>query len=333
LNKFLQAGHLPPHQMFLFISDGSEGANAGGSGGSDGDGASGDGDGGDGAGGDGAGGDDSGKTMHTRGDIDAAKDGEDGADGDGGAGKTKLSDMKKAGDDAGDGDGKSKGIDGLKLDHIPKHFVGKTAQETIDKIHDAYKGLRDKGAEKAPENVDGYELTVSDDNKQFLDPASEDDKPVIDAFKQVALDAGLSASKFNEILNGAVKAFQEGGLIEAATDPDKEFEVFGDKLEGMKVLNTVEAWGKGLLESHVLSKDEHVEFENMAGTGLGLKVMNTLREAAGGAAVPVNLPVGVSGDAAKELQSRLNDPRMATDPAFAQETFKMAETAMGTGPA
>jgi len=309
-NRNMIDGSLPlPYFMLMSADDGNDAEGGGGSGGS---------------GDDDAGGSDNGDdpvihfddSKNDKGDVDK---------GDANDPLSKLADAAKddkdndkAVDKAGDKPG--------TYDHIPEHLRGKDGLETANKLLDAYKGLR-KGAEKAPEKAEDYTLDVATNLDGFLNPDSEEDKPILDAFRAVAHEHGLSNNQFGNIINGFYGKMIEAGVIEKPLDMNAQVEILGGKEQAARLIGVNTAWGDGLVSSGALTKEEGAEFKIMAGSGMGLRVMNKLREMTGDRTAPAKFPAGEGGPDGAALQERLHDKRNETDQAFATETAAMYKKA------
>ncbi|MCF6216811.1 MAG: hypothetical protein L3J58_11660 [Emcibacter sp.] len=273
----------------------------------------------DGSDGDGGGGGETDADGDTGGSNEDDKDGDDKVDT-----NDPLSKLAKAAkDDKGDDkDGDKPGA----YDHIPEHLRGKDGVETANKLLEAYKGLR-KGGEKAPEKAEDYTLDVATNLDGFLDPASDEDKPILDAFRAVAHEHGLSNNQFGNIINGFYGKLIETGAIEKPLDMNAQVEILGGKEQAARLIGVNAAWGDGLVTSGALTKEEGAEFKIMAGSGMGLRVMNKLREMTGDRTAPAKFPAGEGGPDAASLQERLHDKRNETDQAFATETAAMYKKA------
>ena len=258
-------GPLPlPHFMLMSADDGNEADGGGGSGGS---------------GGDDAGGSDNGDDPVIHFD-DSKNEKPEGEKPDPNDPLSKLADAAKdgkGGEEAGDKPG--------AYDHIPEHLRGKDGVETANKLLEAYKGLR-KGGEKAPEKAEDYTLDVATNLDGFLDPNSEGDKPILDAFRAVAHEHGLSNNQFGNIINGFYGKMIEAGAIEKPLDMNAQVEILGGKEQAARLIGVNTAWGDGLVASGALTKEEGAEFKIMAGSGMGLRVMNKLREMTGDRTAP-----------------------------------------------
>lgn len=303
-NKLMEGGFPLPYFMLMSIDDGNDG-DAGG-GGPDGDGDDGGSDKGD------------DPVIHF---DDSKNDKGDDDKGDPNDPLSKLADAAKD-DKDGDKDGDKPGA----YDHIPEHLRGKDGVETANKLLDAYKGLR-KGAEKAPEKAEDYTLDLATNIEGFLNPESEEDKPILDAFRAVAHEHGLSNSQFGNVINGFYGKMIEAGTIEKPLDMNAQVEILGGKEQAARLIGVNTAWGDGLVASGALTKEEGAEFKIMAGSGMGLRVMNKLREMTGDRTAPANFPAGEGGPDKAALQERLHDKRNDTDQAYAIETAAMYKKA------
>ena len=255
---------------------------------------------------------------------------------------------KKDGDEGDDDDkkkaSKKKGIDALLDDDadkkdddddagdkkvkttfkgVPKHLIGKDDKETVDKVLNAYKGLRDKGS--APKDVADYKLNLPDNVAGLIDETSEEDKPLFDEIRNLSKEHGLSPQQFDGLIGGLLGKFEEMGLIEQPINPVEHFKIIGegDEKHGKKITEVVDNWLTGMHRKEILDDKEYAEAKIMAGTAQGIRVMTKLREIAGFDAIPTNFDSQNDEMTGDELDARVADERYGTDPAFTKETEKL----------
>lgn len=225
-------------------------------------------------------------------------------------------------DDDDDGEKDDKKL-AAKFKGVPKHLVGKDAKETLDKVLNAYKGLRDKGV--APKDVGDYKLNLPENVEGLIDEGSDEDKPLFDAIKELAKENGLSTKQYDGLIGGLLSHLEEEGLIEKPIDPAEHFKVVGegDAKHGKKITEVVQNWLTGMHRKEILDDKEFAEAKIMAGTAQGVRVMTKIREMAGFDAIPTNFNSQddkVTGD---ELDARVADDRYGEDKAFTKETERM----------
>ena len=282
-------------------------------------------------------------------DPDAVKDFDVSDDDD--AGKKDDDDAgKKDDDDGDDGDkkktGKKTGIDALLDDDdagkkddddpgdkkvstafkdVPKHLVGKDDKETVEKVLNAYKGLRDKGS--APKDVADYKLNLPDNVAGLIDETSDEDKPLFDEIKNLAKEHGLSTQQYDGLIGGLLGKFEEMGLIEQPINPVEHFKIIGegDEKHGKKITEVVDNWLTGMNRKEILDDKEFAEAKIMAGTAQGIRVMTKLREIAGFDAIPTNFMSQDDKMTGDELDARVADKRYGVDAAFSKETDRLFE--------
>ncbi len=148
-------------------------------------------------------------------------------------------------------------------------------------------GLRTKlakGGDKAPETPDAYNFEL-DEGVQI-----QDGDAMLDAFKKVAHQAGLSNERANTILNEFIKA--TGGFA-VNTEPTKE-EIEMAKAEEMEklgdnaaqVVRAVNSWGKEMIAQGIWSEDDLIAIEEVATTANVVIALNKLRSVMGGSDIP-----------------------------------------------
>ena len=238
-------------------------------------------------------------------------------------------------------DADAEGIDADLLAKLPEHMRADDPKELIAKLGKGYLDARrqiSKGAQKAPKSAEEYTIEVPEGDDADAEEVealksleSEENKPILDNFKSIAHAHGLTQKQFQGVVADFMK--QTGGLAEqTGFDFDTEIERLGGKEKAMPLISGIDRWGRSLVNQNVLTQDEFKEFQVMAGTAEGLRVMNKLRALAG----EKPLPTSSTPDAQKtkaEVYAMLDDPRYGKDQAFTQRVEKEFERTFGTDPA
>lgn len=153
-----------------------------------------------------------------------------GGDGAGGGAGDAAGDKAGGEGDKGAGDGKAGG-DGAggekakppapyRPEGLADTYAGKTDQETIDKL---WGDIANRP--KAPENAEGYALTVTDALKGVIDPANDTVLPI---YAKAALKHGLTQEQYQGIVEDVYGGMAEAGLIQQPVNPDDEFRKLSD---------------------------------------------------------------------------------------------------------
>lgn len=181
---------------------------------------------------------------------------------------------------------------------IPDHLVGDDANATLAKLAKAYQGARaelSKGGQKpseehgpVPDKLEGYEISGDDPEDPVIkDMSSEASKPIMDAWRKAAKDAGLGAKQFNAFMQAGYRNMIEGGL-QINADPEKAAQVSGEaeyealssqvgKAEADQILRQLDTFAVGLANRGILSSQEDVdEFGQMVGTARAARIMQRI---------------------------------------------------------
>lgn len=173
-------------------------------------------------------------------------------------------------------------------DFLPDHLRGKDADETLTKLHTAYKGARDamaKGRGKldgdVPEKSDGYTFedtgTADAPDKIFAELTNEASKPLVSAAQKAAHKMGIPDKAFQGFMREFVASAGESGLpigmddgefqqISGEAEMEKLTELVGSGLEATTLVNTVENYAQKLVSRGTMTKDDLAEFRVMVGT-------------------------------------------------------------------
>jgi len=237
----------------------------------------------EGAGGEGNGGDKGGAS----GEGDGGDAGQGGDEGD--KGKSSILDLASGDKGGKEGEGEGEGDGDYKPpDYLPEHLRGKDANDTMLKVHNAYKGARKSLSEgrgrlegDVPEKPDGYtfEDTGSEEapDKVYAELTSEASKPLVDLASKAAHKLGLPDKAFQSFMREFVSGAAEAGLpiglndgeaqeISAEAEMEALTELVGSGTEASTVVNTVENYGKNLVARGTIADADLAEFRMMVGT-------------------------------------------------------------------
>jgi hypothetical protein len=235
--------------------------------------------------------------------VNPGQGGEDPPPGSGGPGgedpppakPSSILDFATKGEDPNAPRGKFEVPDGLE---IPDHLVGDDATTTLSKVLKAYQGARaelSKGGQKPseaigeiPKDPAGYEITSEDpEDPVFKDMTSEESKPIMDAWRKAAKEAGLGTKQFDAFMKMGYQNMIEGGL-KVETDPEKAAQINGEaemqslvqevgKAEADQILRQLDTFAVGLAKRGVLSSEDDVqEFGQMVGTARAARIMQRI---------------------------------------------------------
>lgn len=243
----------------------------------------------------------------------------------------------------GEGDEDPKGGEGeddgpYKPEGLEDHLQGESDKDTIDKLLNRNKGLRQelskKGESKAPEKAEDYKIEAPDDFG--IELSSEGDQKALDIVKKIAHERGISQDDFSALVLGVVKASHEEGIGEPKFDAEAEYEKLGgDKgaEAGKQFTTAILGWGRALQAQGHLSESEYDEFKIMGGTAEGIRVLSKIRGLTGEKPIPLegSSPDGDMSD--NELYAMMDDPKYQTDPAFREEVEAKFQKRFGTAAA
>lgn len=108
---------------------------------------------------------------------------------------------------------------------LPDTMFGENDQQTIDKLHQAVKGYRERDSQRqVPESTDAYREFKLDDLPEAVRPHLEAlaKDPLFDAVSQVALDEKVPASTMQKITAKLYEQAAEMGILDHVVDPVKE---------------------------------------------------------------------------------------------------------------
>lgn len=215
--------------------------------------------------------------------------------------------------------------------------AGKEVRKLQNELTEAKKGVPSGLDKEVPEDADGYlgdgkgddafikegHLQLGDDAKN-LSPVSVDD-PVVKQFAEIAKEEGFSKERFERIVSKVLTSVDDNV---PTIDLEAEAEKFGPNAKA--VAGTNKAWADNMLESGAISQAEHVHLQNMGGTAVGLSVVNKLRIATGGKAIPVG-ESGVDGELPSKEEWYASKPDHNKEPDAFAKWQKQGEQIFGTG--
>lgn len=233
----------------------------------------------------GGGGDDGGDSS----DGDSSGNDDGGAGNEGDKGGSSILDLADKGDSKdGDKGGDDTGGDYIPPDYLPEHLRGKDADDTLAKVHKAYKGSRDalaKGNGKlegtVPDAPDGYSFkdtgTDGEPDKAYAELTAEASKPIVAFAQKAAMDAGIPDAAFEKFMRGFVGGAEAAGMpigvsddeaqdISAEAEMERLTELVGSSVEASTVVNTVETYANKLVDRGTIPKEDLAEFRIMVGT-------------------------------------------------------------------
>lgn len=155
------------------------------------------------------------------------------------------------------------------------------------------------------------------------DPANDADLKVL---REVAHAAGMPQAMFEKFATGFFT--KAGEMIAPPIDPVEEIKKLGEN--GPQVADTVFAWLDGKVADGTLSKDELAEVVATGSTATGMRALNKLREASGGAPIPLGTPVGANSYTQEELYAMVGTEKYQKDPAERARVDKLFEQHFGT---
>lgn len=200
-------------------------------------------------------------------------------------------------------DPKPEGADEWKLPdglEIPDHLKGSNAEDTLRKMSVAYKGARQEISSRkkadgvlegaVPKDIDGYNfdsLAIDPkDDPALQDLTSEESKPIVDAFRSAALEAGIPDQAFAKLMHGGMAKLMEGGLNiasgEEATRINGEAEMASlveevGQAGADQIIGQLDSYGQKLASRGILSEQADVEeYAQMVGTARAARIMNRI---------------------------------------------------------
>ena len=204
-------------------------------------------------------------------------------------------------------------------DFIPEKFWGDDGPE-LEKLAKSYTELETQfkqGKHKAPKE---YNTEVFSDKNLAMDD------PTVKTFHDWSLKHGITQNAYDELAQG-VLSITEANTEDTKFAREQELKKLGPNAD--QLVSGIRDFAKGLVRKGVLGADDMNEFQAMAGTADGIKVLNKIRRYYGEQTIPtqsVDIEGQPSGD---ELNSMIADPRYLTDPAYRSRVEKAFEKAYG----
>ena len=204
-------------------------------------------------------------------------------------------------------------------DYIPEKFWGDEGPE-LEKLAKSYTELETQfkqGKHKAPKE---YNTEVFSDKNLTMDD------PTVKTFHDWSLKHGITQGAYDELAQG-VLSITEANAEDTKFAREQELKKLGPNAD--QLVSGIRDFAKGLVRKGVLGADDMNEFQAMAGTADGIKVLNKIRRYYGEQTIPtqsVDIEGQPSGD---ELNSMIADPRYLTDQAYRSRVEKAFEKAYG----
>ena len=204
-------------------------------------------------------------------------------------------------------------------DFIPEKFWGDDGPE-LEKLAKSYTELETQfkqGKHKAPKE---YNTEVFSDKNLAMDD------PTVKTFHDWSIKHGITQNAYDELAQG-VLSITEANTEDTKFAREQELKKLGPNAD--QLVSGIRDFAKGLVRKGVLGADDMNEFQAMAGTADGIKVLNKIRRYYGEQTIPtqsVDIEGQPSGD---ELNSMIADPRYLTDPAYRGRVEKAFEKAYG----
>jgi hypothetical protein len=204
-------------------------------------------------------------------------------------------------------------------EYFPQKFWDEKEGPDIEALVKSYNELQKKfsqGGHKAPKDYDTNFL-----QEQQID-AKED--PLVKEYTDWAKKYGITQEAYEDL----AKTFIDNNMAVAErtqADLVEQKKMLGNKAD--ERIGSVMKFGDVLKDRGVLSDQELVEFDNMAGTALGVKVIEKIRSYYGEQPIPTVEPTEELGMSKDEIRAMVADPKYGKDPAFTMKVEKLFEKA------
>jgi len=204
-------------------------------------------------------------------------------------------------------------------EYFPEKFWDEKEGPDLEALVKSYNELQKKfsqGGHKAPKEY----------NVEFLQNENIDVKndPLVKQYTDWAKKWGVTQDAYEDLARNFMETNADF-VQRSQADIAEQRKLLGNKAE--ERISSVMKFGDTLKSRGVLSDQELAEFDNMAGTALGIKVIEKLRSYYGEQPIaPVNVTddLGYSKD---EIKAMVGDPRYVTDTAFRLKVEKLFEKA------
>jgi hypothetical protein len=206
-----------------------------------------------------------------------------------------------------------------KPEYFPDKFWDEKDGPDIEALVKSYNELQKKfsqGGHKAPKDYDTNFL-----QDQQID-AKED--PLVKEYTDWAKKYGITQEAYEDL----AKTFIDNNMAVAErtqADITEQKKMLGNKAD--ERINSIMKFGDALKDKGVLSDQELEEFDNMAGSALGVKVIEKIRSYYGEQPIPSVAPTEELGMSKDEIRAMVADPKYGKDPAFTLKVEKMFEKA------
>ena len=207
----------------------------------------------------------------------------------------------------------------VKPEYFPDKFWDEKEGPDIEALVKSYNELQKKfsqGGHKAPKDY----------NVEFLEKESIDIKndPLVKGYTDWAKKYGITQDAYEDL----AKTFMESNadfVQRSQANIVEEKKLLGNKAE--ERIGSVMKFGDTLKSRGVLSDQELAEFDNMAGTALGIKVIEKIRSYYGEQPIAPVRDTEVLGMSKDEIRAMVGDPKYGKDQAFTLKVEKLFEKA------
>ena len=220
---------------------------------------------------------------------------------------------------------------------LPAHLAGADAASTVEKLLGAYLPAREELGRmpKAPDKADAYALTLEGPLAGYSDSLKND--PIMPEARKLAHEAGMSQAQYQKFVAGFINIMHDKGAFAPMPSDAKIAEGLIDAtLQGpqraealtasAKRLTDTRAWVDGLKDdTSGFSAHERAELGMMVNSPGGVSLVERLMKSAKADTVNPGGRPDPAANSQAEYEKRLQDPRNATDPAYAAETRAMSK--------
>ena len=204
-------------------------------------------------------------------------------------------------------------------EYFPEKFWDEKDGPDIEALVKSYNELQKKfsqGGHKAPKDYDTGFL-----KEQEIDIEND---PLVKGSLDWAKKYGLNQDAYEDL----AKMFMETNadfVQRSQADIAEQKKLLGNKAN--ERVSSVIKFGDTLKNKGVFSEQELAEFDEMAGTALGVKVIEKIRSYYGEQPIPTVAPTEELGMSKDEIKAMVADPKYGKDPAFTIKVEKLFEKA------
>ena len=204
-------------------------------------------------------------------------------------------------------------------EYFPEKFWDEKDGPDIEALVKSYNELQKKfsqGGHKAPKDYDTGFL-----KEQEIDIEND---PLVKGSLDWAKKYGLNQDAYEDL----AKMFMETNadfVQRSQADIAEQKKLLGNKAN--ERVSSVIKFGDTLKNKGVFSEQELSEFDEMAGTALGVKVIEKIRSYYGEQPIPTVAPTEELGMSKDEIKAMVADPKYGKDPAFTIKVEKLFEKA------